>query len=884
MLFYSFYANGQLKPHKNFTEKKADSILNLHDKNGKYAKLAHDISFFFYKKKKNYSLAIKYGKIEISTLEEKGLDNNKNYSNALYNIGKFYAKSKDHENAILYYTKVTRTNYFPLKKAQSYCELGKSYRIKGDLYKSLFFYQKGLPLIKKHVTLRSFISHCINFSLTTQELNTKESNQLGLFYLKKADSIIQQNPYLNVSKYIYPLNINLGYLYSSKKSYNYKKAKYHYLKNLNNAILEKNEKIISASYLNLGELYLKKGNDSSFIFLKKSSEFNLVEKHITSEAYRNLAHYYIVKKDLNKALINIQTSLNTSFNVKNKDAISTLPKSDLINILNKRNVIKALKSKTEILIYLFKKTNNYDYLNKAINTINLADKLITIIIQYSTENSTHFLWRKEISSIYKLGVQVSHLLNNDLLMFSFMEKNKAFLLTVNINNNINNFKLPLKIITKDLLLKKNILQLESKILTPKRKDSLFNLKENYTFFKDSVQKKHPQYTDSNKSRKLLSLNKVTEQLPENEVIISYALSSPSSNEEKTSLYGLLISNKKSISFQIEKAQQFLKLLEEYKILISKPLIRKNELKRFKEVSFSLYELLFPSKEIREVIENKNITIISDIDFENIPFEALNTNKNGLNYLLENCNINYAYSYSFLKFNSKRKRKTVNDFIGFAPINFNTSKKPQLKHSKKEVETIGGLLNGEIYIYNESSKENFINKSSDTKIIHLATHASLNHNPSITFYNKELKLHELYTYKNNADLVVLSACETNLGDIKPGEGVLSLARGFFYSGAKSVVSSLWNVNDKSTTYIMTSFYKNLKDGKSKSVALINAKREYLNNHSLSEKSPYYWASFVLIGDGGKVRLTNHNYLYILLLGVIFMSTLFFYFKNKKKRVT
>ena len=91
---------------------------------------------------------------------------------------------------------------------------------------------------------------------------------------------------------------------------------------------------------------------------------------------------------------------------------------------------------------------------------------------------------------------------------------------------------------------------------------------------------------------------------------------------------------------------------------------------------------------------------------------------------------------------------------------------------------------------------------------------------------DLKLHELYTYKNNADLVVLSACNTSLGEVAVGEGVLSLARGFFYSGANSVISSLWNVNDVATTSLMNNFYTNLKDNQTKAEALTNAKRKYL----------------------------------------------------------
>ena len=81
--------------------------------------------------------------------------------------------------------------------------------------------------------------------------------------------------------------------------------------------------------------------------------------------------------------------------------------------------------------------------------------------------------------------------------------------------------------------------------------------------------------------------------------------------------------------------------------------------------------------------------------------------------------------------------------------------------------------------------------------------------------------------------------------------MSLARGFFYSGAQSVVATLWNIDDQSTTEIMTQFYKNLREGSSKSRALHLAKLSYLENHSLSEISPHYWASFVLLGENDTI---------------------------------
>lgn len=874
VLYVSFLVNGQ-----TYTEKKADSILNsISIKDTNYAKIAHDISFYFYKKKKNYRLGIKYGNIEINTLEQNDIKNDRAYANALYNVGKFHHRLKDYQNAIKYYSKGIKTKDFPLKKAQAYCALGKCYRITGDLYKSFDYYLKGIPLMKKYAPLKNFVSLSIVFSVLCKEIGTKESNKKGILYLKKADSILNIKPQLRTPIKLYSLNVNLANLYASKKTYNYQKAKYYYLKNLNKATIEKNELVMANSYLNLGELYLNKGNDSCLYFLKKSSKIDVEIKTITSETYRNLANYYTSKENYDLALKSINESLNISFNTKNNNIIPQLSNESLLKVLEKRNVSRALKSKVEILIHLYKETKDSNYLNEAIETVNIADNLITTTINFSTENNTLFLWRQVVSDIYTLGVRVSYLLNNNSLMFSFVEKNKAFLLTTEVNRNLKNLELPLEITSRDLTFKKNILKLESNKTNNQIKDSLFNLKEKYTFFKDSVSQLYPRYKNS-KNRELLSLNQVTEQLSDNEVIISYALNSLNYGKEKTTLFGLLISKKKNISFKIKNAPQVLNLLKNYKTLISKPLTTKNELDSFNKVAYSLYELLFPSKEIREHLQNKNITIIPDTNLENVPFEALNTNKNGLNYLIETCNISYVYSISFSKFNSTIQRKNTNDFVGFAPIEFKNSKKTPLKHSKQEVLNINELINGGVFTNSNANKENFLKQSSQSKIIHLATHANSEGNPSIDFYDQKLELHELYTYKNNADLVVLSACETNLGEIKKGEGVLSLARGFFYSGANTVVSSLWNVNDSSTSFLMKKFYENLKNKQSKIDALNNAKRTYLESHSLSEKSPYYWASFVLIGDTNSTFTTN--YFYYLLYSSLGILLILLFFKNKQK---
>jgi CHAT domain-containing protein len=109
----------------------------------------------------------------------------------------------------------------------------------------------------------------------------------------------------------------------------------------------------------------------------------------------------------------------------------------------------------------------------------------------------------------------------------------------------------------------------------------------------------------------------------------------------------------------------------------------------------------------------------------------------------------------------------------------------------------------------------------------------------------LQVYEIFNLRLNADLVVLSACETGLGKQVKGEGVIGLTRAFLYAGTPSVVVSLWKVLDRSTPELMSRFYRHLKDEQtSKAHALRQAQLELLRQKGLAH--PYYWASFVVVG--------------------------------------
>ena len=277
-------------------------------------------------------------------------------------------------------------------------------------------------------------------------------------------------------------------------------------------------------------------------------------------------------------------------------------------------------------------------------------------------------------------------------------------------------------------------------------------------------------------------------------------------------------------------------------------------------------------------------IIPDRQLSFIPFEALVTNEDVGTYLVESNEISYVYSLSFQKENAAVNRQHENEFLGVAPINFSDGLST-LSKSKDEIDTAQTYYAGSSIIDDEALKDNFIKKAGDYKILHLATHADASDSiaPWIAFHDTKLTVDEINISKTNAELVVLSACNTSLGKVTHGEGVLSLARGFFSSGANTVIPSLWSTNDKTTATITSNFYKNLSEGKTKSEALRLAKLDYLKSNTDAEASPHYWAPLILIGNPDPLLpQNNYSILWIALALILVLSVIVYLFANKKKK--
>lgn len=299
---------------------------------------------------------------------------------------------------------------------------------------------------------------------------------------------------------------------------------------------------------------------------------------------------------------------------------------------------------------------------------------------------------------------------------------------------------------------------------------------------------------------------------------------------------------------------------------------------------------------------QKLIIVPDGILNYLPFEALLTQAvkasaspafANLPYLIRNHEISYVYSSSLLFMPKKiEKANNVAGFIGFAPVfsdaidqstqiaSLTDSLFPNVTTELRRSITVNGKsfsalpateheikiiqqtfkkqgINSRIFVHREA-RERLV-KSLDLakyKYVHFATHTFINdaqpglsgivftaESPNAT-EDGILRTGEIYNLNLNANLVVLSACESGLGLVSRGEGVLGLTRAFVYAGAQNVMVSLWQVADKSTSELMIEFYKDILNGESYSSSLRNAKLRLIKGGKYSY--PLEWSPFILIG--------------------------------------
>jgi CHAT domain-containing protein len=184
--------------------------------------------------------------------------------------------------------------------------------------------------------------------------------------------------------------------------------------------------------------------------------------------------------------------------------------------------------------------------------------------------------------------------------------------------------------------------------------------------------------------------------------------------------------------------------------------------------------------------------------------------------------------------------------------------PEAERQVKLIESLYGAGQSKILTGEEAREDRVKTEAGKCRILHLATHGVFNDKSPMYSHlllaqpkgddsqDGLLEAWEIMNMDLNADLVVLSACETARGRVGSGEGIIGLTWSSFIAGAPAVVVSQWKVEASSTTELMVGFHRNLKSGLTKAEALRRSSLALLKTAEF--RHPFYWAGFILVGRG------------------------------------
>lgn len=767
-----------------------------------------------------------------------------------YNIAEIFYLTKNDDKALEIINKNIEVAYAE-DKILYYELLAFIYQIRGDLTKSRNNYQKAIKLTvdlngKNHINVGiAWLNYSV-FLITNNQFTEAEET------LKKAYTIIQLTKPVNgaiLSEYFK----TEGYLANNKPVAT---------QNLESFKKEKKQNLIEAIE------WFKKGLTA--LNFPENYSVETVHKSVQSLSLMDCISLLKLIADNYSEISNIdQPKENPVFTESMTQAIETYQVVSAL-IQQARKEISDDESKMQLTALEYSTFQEIIRISYTAYSVSKDFKYLELAFQ-SAE-------RVKSSSVFdKISDQLA--LENSLVPDSLLHEERKF------NNTIAIFS--------EKLYEENSKSNPDSILIAQYNNGIFDATRNRDELNRFMESEYSDFYDMKYSNSMLSAKEIQQKLKEDQIIIEYVLNE---TDTITELYTFVI-GAKNIEFNKQKVNSsFLNSIETMFFFMSNSeyMFTKNEnSKQFCLASNQLYKnLILPFK---NSIQNKKITIIPDGKLSYIPFDALlenlpDTTKtvefNQLSYLIRNYSINYSNSANLLFKQIPTSQKTKIKAIAFAPeyqkgetieIAGQRLSLVQLPGVQREVAQISKIIKTKIFKGAEATEDNFRKNVEKYDILHLAMHAFINDSlpafSSLAFVQNEtddptknglLNTADIYNFKLNAKLTVLSACNTGTGQLKKGEGIMSLARGFLYAGCPSIIMSLWEVEDESGTQIMTSFYKNLKRGKTKDESLRLAKLEYLESVNSRRAHPHYWLGFVSIGDNSPLYISYDYYFFILLI--------------------
>lgn len=746
------------------------------------------------------------------------------------------AHGEESPTLITYYSLLADTYYFikDIEKA-SYYGL-KAYWLADEVLKTENVYLKSLP----SMTLSR---------VYVEKENYEEAKRLIDVVLEESINFFGIN-----DKFTTQALIDKAFV--EYKADDFEEAEKHYLMAVESAKATGRIYSILSTYIALTDMYLDADQFEKALHYAMLN-WNLNNEHLAQET-KNKVSNSIKLSEIYLGLNNIQEAehyLNLAENIIQKNNHNHLLELDILNLKNR------------ILYEKYRQTNDQSFLKNTHENIQITiDKIIKGKLEYNYQNSKLF-YSQSVSKYIENAMEIAtelYRLNASMeklnTIFKLMEINKS---TVLLDGMMETEVKERKGVPKDVL------------------ESEKQLKKQLTALNREIDRVENDSLESRENLKILSDQRIKlhEEIEANQAYIENKF--PAYFQEKNLLLSENINHYQSKTLKPQQAflEYFIGNNKIYRLLITKNDVKFDAINDLNSIEKTADDLIQNLIEFRSVEKQSSqlggkilpefpekitdLIIVSDKKLSQIPFEILEQN-NAL--LLENFNVSYAGSVQLydVQKHLKTKKKSNLRWLGFAPDYSENS----LPNNQYEVNKIGELIQGKKVIGSEATKDKFLEDAPKTAVLHLATHSEIdNTNPMLSkmyFHgNDELTASEVYDLELQANLVVLSACNTGIGKKESGDGVMNMSRAFTYAGVSSTVMSLWQVPDKQTSELMLLFYENLNNGQLKNEALRNAKLTYLQNVNEPElKHPYYWAGFVISGDINPIQEQSFPWIYLI----------------------
>jgi CHAT domain-containing protein/uncharacterized protein HemY len=762
-----------------------------------------------------------------------------------------------------------------LEAAQAFAYLGNLYRATGK-------YTQAEEQLTMVLTLRQHLLP------ENHELIAATYNDLGLVYsmtdddkalsyYEKAQSTYEKLHGKNHPK-IAITNTNIGYLYRKLELYG---------DAINNfeAALSIWDKVYSQSHpskafvlFNLGETYMKMNDQKAarryYDRAMKMYEESYGPRHPDIARVRNaIGNLDLATGEYDDALNHYQKALQANTGNFPADDLNATP--SLQTYYDGNVLLYSLLYKAQALESRhFGKTLKFEDLTLAIRTLQVCDTLIDRLRQQIMNESDKITLGVIASEVYADGVRISTEVGQEAFAkkpyyaqaFYFAEKSKSAVLLEAISDaNAKSFAgIPHELLEEEKGLKSAIALCAQKLAQKPTaaeekylRETSFSLNRSYEAFTKKLETQFPEYFNLKFNSTAPSIGQLQSRLDDRTALLSYFI-----DDKNSTVYIFQITKKQYKIIHHVLPADFDKYITGLRNSIFF-----SDLSTYKRAGEKLSSLLIPRNMPSSTEE---LIILPTGRLGTVPFEALfskpaasQAGYTTLPYLLNRYGIRYEFSAGLILQKQEKKASVSPSIFLCAPVSFSEkdalSELPGTESEVKDISALFARKNLQCGVYTRERADERVIKSGDLKkyaYLHFATHGVVDeNNPELSriFLQSDtdaedgyLYAGEIYNLQLDANLVTLSACQTGLGKISKGEGVIGLSRALVYAGARKSIVSFWSVADESTALLMKDFYRSMLENPESNFSnnLRQAKISLVKSDKYA--APFYWAPFILIG--------------------------------------